>query len=190
MNPTALGDADALIRVYMGNKPVYDWPELLKSKSSPDILPLEFGHIKRIGDQCGNGWRKVFNVYAKFIYALGGQYMPAVKECQSWQQYRDIQLLQANSNTMLSFSYPDNEHSLASQPIKENGIHIIMGRMHAKSLNLSGTLQWLNPEFAVDTKHRILVCPYFDYRQLTNQKIIFLVNTIQQAFSELKNLRT
>jgi hypothetical protein len=31
---------------------------------------------------------------------------------------------------------------------------------------------WLDDEFAIDKEHNLIVCPYFDYRQLSNNKII------------------
>ena len=58
----------------------------------------------------------------------------------------------------------------------ENTIHLIAGRTHAKQLIQQGLgcqLHWLNEEFAIDPLNKVLVTPYFDYRQLSNEKIEF-----------------
>ena len=35
-----------------------------------------------------------------------------------------------------------------------------------------------NVKFAIDTKNRLIVCPYFDYRQLSNRKIARLADLL------------
>ena len=54
-------------------------------------------------------------------------------------------------------------------------IHLIIGKTYAKLLvnatQLECELTWLDNEFAINTQHRVIVCPYFDYRQLSNIKI-------------------
>jgi hypothetical protein len=155
----------------MGNQP--DHPIMDKTS---DIQVLTSGDITAIGQACGNGWRKVFNVYAKFYFGWKSQ-TTALSSYHNWQEYRDNQLLQAASNTLLLFSYPQLKEA--------QGVNIIMGRTYAKSLSLPASVVWLNDEFAVDTESRIVVCPYFDYRQLSNIKIIYLVNLLNEYFPEL-----
>lgn len=50
-----------------------------------------------------------------------------------------------------------------------------MGRTYARALVNSGRLDvpltWLDHEFAINAASRVIVCPYFDYRQLSNLKI-------------------
>jgi hypothetical protein len=59
-----------------------------------------------------------------------------------------------------------------------------MGKTYAKqslpvlAIEPLVNLQWLDADFAVDPEHGIIVCPYFDYRQLSNSKIDRLVDLI------------
>jgi hypothetical protein len=64
---------------------------------------------------------------------------------------------------------------------KNNGhsIHIIMGKTYAKSFDFADKLIWLDNEFAIKPENNVIVCPYFDYRQLSNIKIIRLVEMIK-----------
>jgi len=141
------------------------------------VCPLVQGEINAVGNACGNGWRKVFNVYAKLLFAVPRELFHFDESHASWQQFRDKALLQHNSRTSLNFTPPifagigDNNN---------RDITIIMGRTYAKSLPLPKTLLWETPEFAIDIEHRLIVCPYFDYRQLSNSKIAFLVALIER----------
>jgi len=172
---TGLGDNKITFAVYIANTP--NMPEYQNIES---IMPLNKGKISAIGQACGNGWRKVFNVYAKLLYALDHKYFNYRNNASTWQQYRDYFLLQPNSHTALLFSPP----SLC--PL-DNTVHIICGKTYAKSLLNSGELQakliWLDDEFAIDKTNNLVVCPYFDYRQLSNIKIERLAVMI----GELKN---
>lgn len=167
-----LGDPDARFRVYVANR-----PPMLEYQALAQIQPLCRGEIALINQACGNGWRKVFNVYAKLLFALPQTPLFTFHQhAASWQDYRDSRLLQNGSDTALLFSAPQLE------PITDR-IHIIAGRIFAKALleqGLAAQLQWLNAEFAIDKRQRLLVCPYFDYRQLNNEKIDYLVGLIRQ----------
>lgn len=180
VNPSGLGDPRAIFKVYIANRPAcLDYAQLAALK------PLQTGDISAIGQACGNGWRKVFNVYAKLAFALP-DYVELTKDRKqfiNWQEYRDKQLLQINSNTALLFStFQQSENN-------NNTVHIIMGRTYGKSLNLANTLQWLDNEFAIDHQQRLIICPYFDYRQLSNAKIIHLLGLLSQlTVSEQNNL--
>jgi hypothetical protein len=100
---------------------------------------------------------------------------------QSWQQYRDHALLQNLSNTNLLFCAPQLTHVKDKDKDKNyNVLHFVMGKTYAKSLNLPSSLKWLDNEFAIDTHNKLVVCPYFDYRQLSNIKIMRLVELIKQ----------
>ncbi len=129
---------------------------------------MNTGDIHAIGQACGNGWRKVFNVYAKLMFAWKGPYGDAV-EYPNWQAYRDGNLLSASSDTALLFTPPD----LGA----DDTIHVVMGRMYGKSLNFPA-LEWLNDAFAINRNQRLIICPYFDYRQLSNLKIVYLVDLL------------
>lgn len=143
------------------------------------VQALQAAEIDVINSHCGNGWRKLFNVYAKLLFALEPSLFPFRTQASSWQQLRDQQLLQRSSGTSLLFSPPLPEPTART-------IHIIAGRTYAKTLIMQGLnsqLIWLNNEFAIDKNQRLLVCPYFDYRQLTNEKICYLATLI----AEIKN---
>ena len=175
MSPSAslsgLGDPHAQFNVYIANRPDFSgYPHV------DSVSPLAAGEIQAIGQACGNGWRKVFNVYAKLLFALNSQSIVSLQGAQSWQSYRDHTLLKNSSNTSLLFSAPkilDVKHR------NSHKIQLIMGKTYAKSLNLPLSLQWLDHEFAVDVATNLVVCPYFDYRQLSNIKIIRLVELIK-----------
>lgn len=159
---SGFGDAAAKFRVYLANR-----PPMAEYAHLDTTYALQRGEIELINKNCGNGWRKVFNVYAKLLFALDPQQFAYSRQADSWQQFRDSVLLQAGSNTALLFAMP-------SLTYEEKTVHIIAGRTHAKTLleqGLPAQLTWLNSEFAVDKASRILVCPYFDYRQLNNEKI-------------------
>lgn len=99
-----LGISQAPIAVYIANRPVNDHYPTLNT-----LQPLIAGELNHIVANNTNHWRKVFNVYAKLIWQLGlpcnepqaGQHLAS-----SWQQYRDLHLLQAHSREALLFSKP------------------------------------------------------------------------------------
>nr|WP_205967695.1 hypothetical protein [Paraglaciecola sp. 20A4] len=187
-----LGEHNARINVYIANRPNYqDFATLNMLKELND------GDIEALNRHCGNGWRKVFNVYAKLIFAWRSADPKLARElpgaqCHNWQTYRDNFLLQAESQTSLLFTPPIFRNQLdlpnEGQLVANATYHIIMGRTYAKSLlsnsgPKSGTaahinLVWLDNEFAYDTAYRLVVCPYFDYRQLSNAKIIRLIEIL------------
>jgi len=171
-NLSGLGDPLAQFKVYIANRPNFaEYPNL------STVKPLATGEIQEIGRACGNGWRKVFNVYAKLVFALNSESIVTKRGAQSWQIFREHTLLQRFSNTSLLFTSPQ---TLQTKNERNNTLHIIMGKTYAKSLELPVTLKWLDHEFAVDFGNKLLVCPYFDYRQLSNLKIIRLVELIKQ----------
>ncbi len=171
MTNIGLGCNKFTFAVYIANTPpMAEYTELTHVNS------LHSGEIAAIGQACGNGWRKVFNVYAKLLFALDHTQFNYQNLAPSWQLYRDKHLLQAGSETALLFSAPD----LTSTQVK---YHIICGRTYAKHLLNSGKLQadliWLDDEFAIDKENNVFVCPYFDYRQLSNIKITRLAELLK-----------
>ena len=160
-----LGDPDARFKVYIGNRPNY--ADYLHHYG---VTPLKSGDISAIGQACGNGWRKVFNVYAKLLFALTPEW--AGSSFDRWQQLRDQSLLQQGCGMSLMFTPPE----LGS----ESHFHLVMGKHYAMSLKLPSSLSWLDHEFAIDRPNKLIVCPYFDYRQLSNLKIIHLVELVKR----------
>jgi uncharacterized protein DUF6942 len=140
------------------------------------VTPLVEAEVNMINQACGNGWRKVFNVYAKLLYALDKRHFDYSDKAPTWQNYRDRYLLQAQSKTALLFSTPKLMHG-------RDVVHIICGKGHATALINSGKLVtklvWLDDEFAIDKENKLIVCPYFDYRQLSNVKIERLAGLLQ-----------
>nr|WP_325050529.1 hypothetical protein [Pseudoalteromonas sp. T1lg75] len=115
------GAADAAIRVYVKNR-----PPLVEFQQLDTLLALDKEAIEKINAEAGNGWRKVFNVYAKWLFALHGA-QGMVGELESWQQLRDQLLLRQHSNTALLFSTPefDNQalHVLPVAPMRRSWPH-------------------------------------------------------------------
>jgi len=164
-----LGDKHAALKVYIGNRPNFTF-----ALDSNGTCPAIADEINAIGNACGNGWRKVFNLYAKLMFELPRKKFPMQKQHISWQQYRDNELLRSSSNTALMFNPP------IVDDIAHAHLSIIMGRTYAKSLILPTSLVWETDAFAIDIEHKLIVCPYFDYRQLSNIKISYLVRLMNR----------
>lgn len=172
MNPAGLGSPQAEIAFYVANR-----PPLPGYSDMIGYRPLREGELQHIVDHTSNHWRKLFNVYAKFYYALQqarfsqvepdrvapGQVEPGP---ESWQQLRDQQLLQRQGRQALMFTPPD---------FSVNRVHIVAGKTWAKHLGLCERVQWLDDSFAIHPPLRLIICPYLDYRQLSNVKISRLV---------------
>lgn len=131
--------------VYIANK-----PNMSQYQNISSIYPLINGEINVINQTCGNGWRKVFNVYAKVLFALDTNKFTLQQNSLNWQEYRDKYLLQKNSQTALLFSPPQ------LNSVMNYKLHIICGKTHAKALinsnKLNVNLTWLDDEFAIDKK--------------------------------------
>ncbi|WP_439136451.1 DUF6942 family protein [Pseudomaricurvus sp.] len=160
-----LGASEADLEIYLANRPqLDDYPTLNHLKP---LLPGELAHIVA---NTSNHWRKVFNVYAKFLEALNWH---GVTAAGSWQDYRDQGLLQSGSREMLLFSRP------VMDPNNTSRIHIIAGKTYAAQLSLP-PLTWLDAHFAINREARLIVCPYLDYRQLSNERIERLANLVRE----------
>ena len=176
MKNIGLGSTHFNIAVYIANT-----PNMSEYQKLTGLFPLTSGEIDVINQACGNGWRKIFNVYAKLLYALDEQYFAYSQLASKWQQYRDNFLLQAHSQTALIFSPPQFAEA-------KDSLHIICGKTYAKHLlatnQLSANLLWLDEEFAIDYTQNLIVCPYFDYRQLSNIKIARLASLLKELHSK------
>ena len=171
MNSTiGLGTVNANIKVYIENIPPL--PEYQKLEFLQQIKPNE---ISNIANLTGNHWRKIFNVYAKLVFELNA------RDFLSWQELRDNYLLQNHSNESLIFSpLTKKQLDLNNMVDQQKPIHIIMGKTYAKKLNLDKLCHWLSEDFAVNESKNLIICPYFDYRQLSNIKITQLTQLIKQ----------
>lgn len=160
-----LGANKASLHVYIENIPPLEQYQMLNN-----ITAMERGEIAQIATLTGNHWRKIFNVFAKLCFELKPLEYP------TWQQYRDNELLQQHSEQCLYFSPFHMDNNLA----EGKAVHIIMGRTYAKKQGLSEQCHWINEDFAVNKSQGLIICPYFDYRQLSNIKISQLVKLITQ----------
>ena len=167
-----LGREEPSIRVFMANRP--DYP---LTGPAGQLLPANGTLIENINRECGNGWRKVFNVYAKWVFALS-ESAGQTRGISSWQQYRDELLLTEQGSTALWFEAPEHFN-----PARLN---IVMGKTFAGTLGLTDSVEWLTADFAVCLRRSLIVTPYFDYRQLTNEKIGFLNHLIRSRPTLLK----
>lgn len=166
LNAIGFGAYDAPIKIYIANRPqLDDYPH------AKELRGLAAGEIAHIAKNTSNHWRKVFNVYAKFLfdwYLLQGR-----KDLPStWQEYREQELFQVHSQEALLFSRP-------SFNADQKTIHIIAGKTYAADLKLL-SLIWLDAYFAINKEHRLIVAPYPDYRQLSNGRIAHLIELMQE----------
>lgn len=157
------GSKNFSIAIHIANRPELD--EYRNLKVLKALTPHE---IDQIVLKTGNHWRKIFNVSAKFIFQIHAQGQ------DSWQAYRDQILFQEKSPIALLFSAPPPAETQAPDVI-----HIVAGRTYAKELGLEGLL-WLDDQFAISETQSLIVCPYLDYRQLSNARIETLVSLVQK----------
>lgn len=161
-----VGNPNAQLIVYNANRPPLDEFRLLDK-----VRGLRQGEIQLIGELTGNHWRKIFNCFAKLIFEL------QPKHFKTWQALRDTELLTDSGEQLLLFSKPD----IPVSKINLNGlkpIHIISGKTYFSQLSLNIKVEWLDDFFAINSQYKLIVSPYFDYRQLSNIKITQLVNLI------------
>ena len=160
-----------MIKVYLANRPP------LAEYQAIDVIDhfLE-GDIEKIVTETGNHWRKIFNVYAKLMHCLSNKVDSQWCRYPTWQQYRDRELLQAGSGTELHFNRLGLEQEFSQLVNRDDAIRLIMGKGFADQVlvdaNAKGLiLTWLDNDFAINPDIGLIVCPYFDYRQLSNIKI-------------------
>ena len=165
INTIGLGSRNSNINFYIANRPpVDDYPAMT------ELRELVIGELAHIVQHTSNHWRKAFNVYAKLLFdwhqAQGRNNLP-----NTWQSYRDLELFQSHSREALLFSAPqlDNNHQ---------SIHIIAGKTYAASLDLP-PLVWLDQYFAINKELCLIVAPYPDYRQLSNERIARLIELMR-----------
>jgi hypothetical protein len=164
MSAKGLGNQKAKLVVYIANRPPLDEFENISG-----IRPVRNSEIKSIGEQTGNHWRKVFNCFAKLCFEIDKQ------SASTWQTLRDNQLLTKESDQLLLFSKPElNSISDTSSVIK-----LICGKTYFNQLARDFKVEWIDDNFAINSDKKLIVCPYFDYRQLSNQKIIQLATLLK-----------
>lgn len=161
------GNKEFKLAIYIANR-----PELDNYPDQATLIPLNPGEIDYIGKNTSNHWRKVFNVSAKFLFQLYSEHdQQQVEGFDNWQDYRDRTLFQAECQETLLFSAP--------QFTDNDVIHIVAGKTYAEQLGLQNLI-WLDKYFAVSSNEHLIVCPYLDYRQLSNARIDTLVSLVQK----------
>jgi len=99
IQPIGLGAENSAIKIYIANRPPFD--DYLFLADLRGLVPGEISHIVK---NTSNHWRKVFNVYAKFLFDFYTQHdARKINLAASWQEYRDLLLFQANSHEALLF---------------------------------------------------------------------------------------
>lgn len=180
-----IGDVACQLAVYIGNVPPVE-----KYQQFETLVPAAKGDLAQLVHQTGNHWRKIINIYAKLGFLLN------TAGYSSWQAYRDGFLLCEGSQQALLF-----DKQIVTDP--KNCISLICGKTHAQELLdekglIDGgdfvdggelvdrnkfvgksALRWIDADFAIDEGRRLIVCPYFDYRQLSNAKLDTLVDIVQ-----------
>ena len=160
-----LGSHHSSIKFYIANRPpIDDYPAM------DELCGLAMGELTHIVKHTSNHWRKVFNVYAKLLFDWH-QLQQQKNLPDTWQAYRDLELFQAHSQEALLFSAPQFESD-------GNAIHIIAGKTYAAQLALP-PLVWLDAYFAINKEQRVIVAPYPDYRQLSNERIARLLELMR-----------
>lgn len=163
-----LGDPQATLQVYLANR-----PSLEPFAYPGDVMPLAGGDIAQINSHEGNHWRKIFNVFAKFLYELK---FTGTEDFSRWQDYRDTLMLQPGSQVALCYGVPCYGAPGSEAPASQI---ILMGKQFAEECGFFKTngAKWLDSRFAINDAG-VIVCPYFDYRQLSDERIRYLVSLL------------
>ncbi len=162
-----IGGPDYRLAIHIGNR-----PPLPRFQTSNQLQSLASGELAEIVAETGNHWRKIFNLYAKLAFAMN----PRGTEC--WQQYRDQRLLQAGSEQALLFG--------ALEMSRADTLFLIAGKGHAERLCAPAGLvpEPVDADFSILRSRQLIVTPYLDYRQLSNAKLLRLLELIAENFPE------
>ena len=147
------GSPQANLIIYCNNTPT---TSLLINNQ---IIPICYPDIEKINTDNGNGWRKIFNVYAKLLFEINPL------KFKSWQDLRNDFLLQSHCNHQLVLN-PDSIPSL-----NNNTLQILMGKTFALTHYNETQIDWIEPHIAKVKDENVFITPYFDYRQFNNEKI-------------------
>jgi hypothetical protein len=158
-----IGDSDFKIAVCIGNR-----PDTQLFQSLTGILPFSKHALTDTVNQTGNHWRKIFNIYAKLMNEIEG--LPF----ETWQEFRDRKLLTEGSRHAIIFS--DVSSCLADS----SRIIIVSGKTYAQAQGVLENCTELSGGFFFDVTRKLVVTPYFDYRQLSNAKINELVSLLRE----------
>ncbi|GGX46014.1 DUF6942 family protein [Saccharospirillum salsuginis] len=167
MTDIGLGDPAARIRVHGPNR-----PPLPDYEHRDTLTPAAPGELETLVAATGNHWRKIINLYAKLVHGL-------LPEYDRWQDERDNRLLQAGSGTALLFSKP-------VMPVC--ALTLVMGKTYALDCGFTESripdLVTGADGIRISPSQRLILTPYFDYRQLSNARLDALVTLIKDTFPD------
>jgi len=128
---------------------------------------LTRGEAAEIIKATSNHWRKAFSIMAKISFALFDT------GCATWQEYRDTKLLTEEGFESVSFE-PFQTNQL-------NAFSIVCGFAYAEQqLEVSKLIPHIEqPKLLISETDDVIVTPYFDWRQLTNEILATLVTVLQ-----------
>ncbi len=165
MTAIGIGDPNAWIYIHCPHR-----PPLAEYEQRTTLLPAEPQELETLVAHTDNHWRKIINLYAKLMHELNATHA-------QWQHYRDNQLLQAHSGTALMFSMPETA---------QNRLTLVMGQAFATQCGISEArfpdLKLWQDNFRYSLSHRLILTPYFDYRQLSNKALKELAGLIKTRF--------
>lgn len=143
--------------------------------ASPETQPLTKDWMEDINQIGGNNWRKIFNIYSKMCFQLIDLKGVDLGGVSTWQKYRDDLLLRSESGFQLQYLMGAEYDNL-----DQNALYLITGKKCAEELGVKDQLHWLDNDFAQVLGKNMLVCPYFDYRQLSNKKLDTLCRLVAE----------
>lgn len=164
--PVGLGSTEHAIGIYIGNRPNY--PSINELQSLRLAKGAEVEHIIA---QTGNHWRKVFSICAKIGFSLWPE------EAARWQDYRDQILFRRGGQLALLFSAPPLGNS--------QNVKLVLGKQYAEQCVTNALCTETLNGFLVNPQQKLIQTPYFDYRQLSNQRLEELLATIN-ALSKIE----
>lgn len=157
---------------------LHDLPEGT-TKEGTRVHPMSPDWREAIIQAGGNNWRKIFNIYAKLCRTL----MLEDQTFKTWQEYREERLLTSESSFQLLCFGDEKELKKQAGLFSEDTLVLVTGKKCAEAIGVDDQLHWLDQSFAQVIGRSWLVCPYFDYRQLSNIKIERLVELIRERIS-------
>lgn len=132
------------------------------------------GELHTIVSDTGNHWRKIFNIAAKLGVAFSES--PRL----AWQVYRDDFLCQEVSSVALLFGAQELLQT------ERDVVHVISGHTYCADLFMAAQeddapqFDSIDDDFRLASREKVIDCPYFDYRQLSNVKLDRLISLIHQ----------
>lgn len=144
-------------------------PDVVIYRNKKKLKNLESGAIQSIISLTGNHWRKIFSIFAKISFGI--------TDCDSnsWQEYRDEELLSKTGQEAINFNHRIEQKS-------EPMIHIISGKKHLENFDLSFDNFKKVDDFGRILKfENIYLTPYFDYRQFPNDLVGILIADIESS---------